>query len=1024
MSKDRPLFDDEWLPGWLTDAGITSAGPSAESLAQQRPQTGGLTMPDPFANAVIPPVRTGGTAAVPRWMEQAPGQSQEIDAGVPAWMQRGSLNVIEPSSLPLPMWMRRKVEDAAAPISEPDLSALPMPDLDAFAPPQPSGAPQTVATPKYTAETLDPLPWLPGVSNPLDQPVPIAMTDSNWLSETSDPANPPGMNTAGDEADRNTGEQPAQPGPRGLRRLVKPSTGELKGETSQPATPPPNDAANLTYEAWERTQAEQAQAPQHQTDEELLGAVPDWLATVENPSAAEPPASSVAGGPEFMPDWFAGLEEQSQNAAPDWFNPAEIANTPLTGPTNVPIISEPVGTDAGSPVDALALDWMSDLPDLPGFSTVESPVELSPESTSLPLELPPAETGATDDIPTWMRELNPDESAVPPSSGGTPDWLADVPRVSDHAPVASHESAEVPAADLPEWLAALQPGVSNEAPLPAEADPSPSGQLNLGRNVSSADIDALMSLPMVSHVEPDPVPSPSMPLDPGSLSLEESDLDSILGPMPAAATPEAAPPAEIGPKVPHSRRTGLSRAVETHTANAPKPPAEPEVAPVRPATALPEFVADMRPSDVPVQFKIGGVVEIGVEEAPLSQLTDQLRQLRDHALAFKPPEPPPTASAGPLADLAGPLAVEPVIVRAATSASPSAISAVGGASDAQLRRVDVIRRLLEIEGTESTTAGASRPKAAARPAARVNVERLIVSLILLALLIAPFFTHVLNVVTPPDTSAPTAAQSAVFNAMDGLVAKQPIMVAFEYGPTGAGELDDLARDLLHDLFKHGAKPVIVSTDFAGAMHAESLLSTFGHDANELQALNRTADQPLLARTDYVVLRYLPAGAAGVRTMVSAVYRGGLEAQTEFTTDLEGQISGLSLSDLAALRNGPVIVLAETPEDVRNWAEQYRAPADASAVPAKIILATSAAADATASTYSAALPQTIIGPLVGLRDATLYEELRQPPTTPTATDRLLQRWQSVGLGAWAAAGLILFGALFGLLGSFRRREARR
>jgi hypothetical protein len=201
--------------------------------------------------------------------------------------------------------------------------------------------------------------------------------------------------------------------------------------------------------------------------------------------------------------------------------------------------------------------------------------------------------------------------------------------------------------------------------------------------------------------------------------------------------------------------------------------------------------------------------------------------------------------------------------------------------------------------------------------------------------------------------------------------------------------------------------------------------TFGHDANELQALNRTADKPLLARTDYVVLRYLPAGAAGVRTVLSAVYRGGFDAQTEFTLDLEGQPSGLNLeSDLTALRTAPVIVLAETPEDVRNWAEQYRAPADVTAAPARIVLATSAAADATARTYSAALPQTIVGPLVGLRDATLYQALRQPPTTFTATDRLLQRWQSVGLGAWAAAGLILFGALFGLLGSLRRREVRR
>jgi hypothetical protein len=671
---------------------------------------------------------------------------------------------------------------------------------------------------------------------------------------------------------------------------------------------------------------------------------------------------------------------------------------------------------------------MSDVPDLPGFSTVESPVETPSQSATPEAQTSSPGANAADEMPEWMRDLTPDESVASATGASASNWLANLPGETARPPATPSQPAGVPAEDLPDWLVDLQPAAPGEAAtVPETASPAPGSpdQFRLDQSVSSADIDALMNMPLDTHVDTQAASSPAMPVASTSLSLEESDLDSILGPLPEAPAPETPPRSEINPK----KKTGLFLIAEARAASAAASPSEPEVAEAKPATALPDFVADLRPSDMPIQFKIGGAVDIGIEEAPLAQLTDQMRQLRDHALAFKPPEPSQAANAGPLADLAGPLAAEPVIVRAATGASPSAISAVAAATDPQLRRVEVIRRLLEIEGDESQAAGAAKVKPTARPAVRLNVERLIISLILLAFIVAPFFTHALNVVAPPNPTALSAAQSAsfnaVFNAIDGLPTGQtPVLIAFEYGPTGAGEMDDLARVLLRDLFKHGAKPIIVSTDFAGAMHAESLLSTFGHDPTELQALNRSSDKPLLARMDYVVLPFLPAGAAGVRTLLNVVYGGAYVTQTAFTSDIEGQPSGLNLqTDLFALRSTPVIVLAETPEDVRNWVEQYRAPPDVSAAPAKIILATSAAADATARTYSKALPQTIFGPLVGVRDATLYQALRQTPLTPNAVDRLLQRWQSIGLGALVAAVLIVVGALFGLLNSFRRREVR-
>jgi hypothetical protein len=568
-----------------------------------------------------------------------------------------------------------------------------------------------------------------------------------------------------------------------------------------------------------------------------------------------------------------------------------------------------------------------------------------------------------------------------------------------------------PIADVPATASGRN---TNTSPHNAAAD------LDLSGNVSSADLDALLnSLPTSSPAEPDAPFDMPAPMDFGSISLDDSDLDQILGPMPTPVA-EKPTPVPIVPATPSAsvpRRSG--RSGQAPSADAPISRAQ-----------IPDSVLEQISSDEPVRFSIGPV-QIAVQESSLSALSDQLRQLRDRAVAFQAPPPSPTATTGPLADIAGTLAIEPIVVQAATVASPAITS--GTATDMQRQRVDVIRHILEMDVVEPAISDAAvnaagiAAKSAARPAVRIKVDRLIITMLLLLALVAPFFTNVLNVVAPPDASIPTTEQSAVYKSIDSISSGHLALMAFEYGPTGANEMDDLARVLLRDLFKHGVKPVIVSTNFAGAMHADALLNSFGHDVNELKALNRTSDKPLIARQDYVVLRYLPSGAAGVRSVVNAIYFNGFDGQTEFTLDVEGQPSGLNLDkDLPALRDSPAIVLAETPEDVRNWAEQYQTPAgaDAAAPDTRIVLAVSAAAAATARAYSSALDKTIIGPLIGLRDATLYQLARQPPATAGGLDRLNQRWQSVGLGALVAAVLILFGTLFSLFGALRRQTTNR
>src|SRR5262249_37247582 len=153
-------------------------------------------------------------------------------------------------------------------------------------------------------------------------------------------------------------------------------------------------------------------------------------------------------------------------------------------------------------------------------------------------------------------------------------------------------------------------------------------------------------------------------------------------------------------------------------------------------------------------------------------------------------------------------------------------------------------------------------------------------------------------------------------------ADQDVLVAFEYGPTGAGELDDLARTILRDIVKQGAHPVIVSTNPAGALHAEAVMQALATKPDELSLMNR-ADKPLVARQDYWVLPYLPGGAIGVRALLNDVQKSD-SSQLAFAVDIEGQPSGLTNVSVTTLQRNPAFVLTESQEDVRNWVEQYQA----------------------------------------------------------------------------------------------------
>jgi hypothetical protein len=734
--------------------------------------------------------------------------------------------------------------------------------------------------------------------------------------------------------------------------------------------------------------------------------------------------------------------------------------------------TEPSPATSPEPHEELSLDWLDRLPEPPAAPAA------------------PTATNTEGDLPDWMRDVpalptlpgNTSEDVISAITGDMPDWMRD----AAPAPTGSSDPTDLsgldflddaPAiqaeeGDIPDWLAAAKDSFTPEqtgqgTAFPATGiEPGKFQPRKPGKRDSSEisfDINAILNLPLTSGEGETaaPVAPKSQDITPyeaaqlaasenmvsraltdslSDVSFEDTTIDEAMGPPSAGfkfdlgemEAEAPAPPAEEMPSKPSLLNRSGANLRRLPTMDAPPPaltPAAEEPIPLPEpglieAEELPDFVEDMRPDGAPVELNISGV-QVDMPESPVTTLSDPLRQLRERSRQFsKTKKSEEAATEGVLAEIAGVLT--PASVPVSDSAVPAKITpGTVVISDLDQRRIRTLQALLEVEDEAEKAVEKAR-----RRSRSLRLDRMFIAVLLFALISVPFFTDVANIMIPPNTAAPTNEQKSVYAAMDGLSAGQPVLMAFEYGPSGAGELDDLARVLLRDIFKKGAKPIIVSTNAAGALHAESLLAVFGTNDMELAALNRTG-KPLVARQDYIVLRYLPAGAPGVRALLTSIYPNNnpynsvsdpvqvkFDQTTQFGTDIEGKPSGFNdPAAIAALQRAPVIILAETPDEVRTWAEQYRRPGVQ-----QILFAASAAADATARSYSASQPTGYIGPLVGLRDATIYRLVRQPNVGSPAEVKLLdQRWQSTGLGALSAGIFILFGAFFAMTGAIRQRR---
>jgi hypothetical protein len=272
-----------------------------------------------------------------------------------------------------------------------------------------------------------------------------------------------------------------------------------------------------------------------------------------------------------------------------------------------------------------------------------------------------------------------------------------------------------------------------------------------------------------------------------------------------------------------------------------------------------------------------------------------------------------------------------------------------------------------------------------RPRVGEQVQRLLVMVVLLvvaAVLVVPQIEEL-------GISFPTLTQPAeyvaatkrmdlrrlggMYNAIQGLSVGTggPVLVAFEYGPAEADELDLVADPILKHLLDQGAYLSIVTTRPEGKPAAERLLG-------DIVASGRYTE------TQYKVLGYRPGDATGVAQLLAA---------TDATPRL-------------------VLVLTSQPGRLRWWVEQIGAQGRDDL---PIVAGVGAALEPVASPYLDVGAGQLEGAIVGLSGAAAYENVRGRPGEAT------QRLNGLMVGHGAVVGLMIIGALIYAPGALRRRK---
>lgn len=643
--------------------------------------------------------------------------------------------------------------------------------------------------------------------------------------------------------------------------------------------------------------------------------VPDWVRGVKPPEDAADATVSTAEQRLGQTPTVAPYTTEAM--VPGWLQ--EIAaseDTPIGGrrPPAEPVVEER-SAEALAPAVAEIPDWLREV--APPENTLVVG-ELSPGTPVLkkrpdePLPLVPAE------IPDWLREVAPSEAGpteeVSPvtrsSIGEMP--TSGVPPIEADIPFLEEtpsEAARPVQAGIPDWLEETAPsGIGGETVL---ASPPP-----------------FVSAPPVGDIE-----TPNWLLE-------------LAPPEPSVVLP---PAARVSPF--------LEESEEAQVTEAPGWLADLEQEPV----STQESLAHQDTVPLPPLETGAGAPE--GERLARAEIPDWLLSLRpatqgEAGLASMEP----AETTGLLEGLRG--VIPPSAVVTASGIRESALPR--GPTEASLSRAHLLQSLLA-QPVEA-------PKVAQEERSSNTVERTLRWLVGVVLLVTTVGSLALRSMVPlPTLTQPDESRAIeMYNIIEGSTAGDTVLVAFEYGPAEADELNLVARPILQHLLDREAHVSAVSTRPEGLAVAGRLLSSI-----------RRKETP----SDYYTLSaYRAGGATGVAQLLA-----GVEPRPSL-----------------------VVVLTAQPGPLRWWIEQTNARY-AHDGPA-LLAGVSALLEVAASPYLAPQVGQLSGSISGLNGAAAYESLSE-----MESGRASRRLDALAVGHVAIVGLIILGLVIYLPSSLLRKR---
>jgi uncharacterized protein YgiM (DUF1202 family) len=332
------------------------------------------------------------------------------------------------------------------------------------------------------------------------------------------------------------------------------------------------------------------------------------------------------------------------------------------------------------------------------------------------------------------------------------------------------------------------------------------------------------------------------------------------------------------------------------------------------------------------------------KERPLEELPNQLRDLRERALNLSAPTAQDLLDTALGSVLSGvnktlvPQVIDPAVATSLVTALPL--------SQEQQERAQILQQVVSA-GTLLTD------KAPVEQAGwtRMIKAQTLVAVLMIAAMLLPFLIDSLEVGSlPPSAFTLGSRQDTFVSQIHRLEPGQLALIAVEYGPTGAAELDDATQSLLLHTIQRGAIPVIVGSNPVGMLRVRAML-------DDIAAAN---SQQIRINRDYVLGRFIVGDAIGLRDLNENV-------KLLVSDDLDGVDTGLTIESLDEF--SVIVVIAENAERVRLWGEQVKPETST-----PILAITGQAAAPLSLPYVEANPNQIGGILIGYQDAYTYRTM--------------------------------------------------